>query len=56
MKRSTSYTLIFGFFILLIIVNIMVLGSHHVEVEEKCEKLVLQNDSLVHTIDTLVLK
>lgn len=53
MKRSTSYTLIFIFFIIILIANIMALGQHQFEIEEKCEKLEVANDSLQITIDTI---
>jgi hypothetical protein len=56
MKRSTSYSLIFIFFIIIILINILALGQHHVEVEEKCEKLEVTNDSLQITIDTIYRK
>jgi len=36
--------------------NIMALSSHHVVTEEKCVELEVQNDSLQHTLDTMVAK
>ena len=53
MKRSTSYALIFIFFIIILMINVMALSQHHVEIEEKCEKLEVINDSLQITIDTI---
>lgn len=56
MKRSTSYTLIFTFLIILIIINVLFLGQHHVVIEEKCVELEVKNDSLQYTLDTIVTK
>jgi hypothetical protein len=36
--------------------NIVVLSSHHVVTEEKCFELKIQNDSLQHTLDTIIVK
>jgi hypothetical protein len=56
MKRSQVYSLIFIFFIIVILMNIVVLSSHHVVTEEKCFELEIQNDSLQHTLDTIIIK
>jgi hypothetical protein len=56
MKRSQTYSLVFIFFIVIILVNILALSSHHVVTEEKCFELEVQNDSLQHTLDTIVIK
>lgn len=56
MKRSSSYTILFIGFLIVILLNIVVLSHHHVEVEEKCDKLELANDSLQITLDTVLAK
>jgi hypothetical protein len=56
MKRSQTYSLIFIFFIIVLLINILALSSHHVVVEEKCVELEIQNDSLQLTLDTMVAK
>ena len=54
MKRSQTYSLVFVFLIIIIIVNILALSSHHVVTEEKCVELEVENDSLQYTLDTMV--
>jgi preprotein translocase subunit SecG len=54
MKRSQTYSLIFIFFIIILLMNILALSSHHVVTEEKCVELEIENDSLQLTIDTMV--
>ena len=36
--------------------NILALSSHQVITEEKCFELEIQNDSLQHTLDTIIVK
>lgn len=54
MKRSLSYTLIFLFLILVILINIAALSKHHADIQEECIELVIENDSLHITLDTLI--
>jgi len=56
MKRSSSYTVLFVGFLIIILLNIIVLSHQRVEVEEKCDKLELANDSLKVTLDTILAK
>lgn len=56
MKRSQVYSLIFIFFIIILLINILALSSHQVITDAKCDSLVIQNDSLQHTLDTMVVK
>lgn len=56
MKRSQTYSLLFIFFVIVILMNILALSSHHVVTEEKCIELEVENDSLQHTIDTIIAK
>jgi len=56
MKRSQVYSLLFIFFMVMLLMNILALSSRQVVTEEKCFELEIQNDSLQHTLDTMVAK
>ena len=38
----------------MLLMNILALSSHHVVTEAKCNSLTIKNDSLQHTLDTMV--
>ena len=54
MKRSQVYSLLFIFFIIMLLMNILALSSHQVITDAKCDSLIIKNDSLQHTLDTMV--
>lgn len=56
MKRSQVYSLLFIFFIAMLLMNILALSSHQAITDAKCDSLIIQNDSLQHTLDTMVVK
>jgi hypothetical protein len=56
MKRSQVYSLLFIFFMVMLLMNILALSSHQVITDSKCDSLIIQNDSLQYTLDTMVAK
>jgi len=56
MKRSQVYSLLFIFFMVMLLMNILALSSHQIITDGKCDSLIIQNDSLQHTLDTMVAK
>jgi hypothetical protein len=56
MKRSQVYSLIFIFFMVMLLMNILALSSHQAIIDIKCDSLTIQNDSLQYTLDTMVAK
>jgi hypothetical protein len=56
MKRSQVYSLIFIFFMVMLLMNILALSSHQVITDSKCDSLIIQNDSLQYTLDKMVAK